>query len=693
MADKKKVDEVKDKKTVAENKDEKKVVDKKDEQKVAQANVEKPQGKTNKSSKKADADVKAKDEVKADAVVEEKDDTINSKKKIKSNKSMSKKKKGIIAVVAALCVVAIALSIVLPVVFYRKPRIFVKSADQFVAGDKVGGLDKYFYSLEKNISCNELAIEGDNVYSIDMKKHSLNVSGEFAIKTSREGALYIGTRKSDTEYTSQKSSIKAKTIRIEAENMDVVIMADISCENLIVTGAKSLQIGSFLNGEDEIKQMEIVVKDTANVRFSGDIPGTATSNIDIYDANVSVDGGVTITNTLRLFNSKLTVNKLATLAKVELDETSSADVFGSVTNSIVGGMLVTMRDGYSCNTYQDVKTLVIYRDVKKTHFIMNCENVVYVEKLVQPVDINILEIENKVLCNVTQVKHASGYKLLVNDEEKEVRLNEQYGEEATRFDITNYVKDIGTYKISVLPIGNFNDEVDLTGLGHCTMYVDGDAISQNYNCVMTLQAPQNLRVNKDYILEFNAVDLADYYFVYVDGIMVVREDITSTQEDLSKYVGVIGDHSIKVKAFSVNENIDASAVAMHSFSTTIELEPVDNLTAQLNIGDRTTINMSWQGTANGYEYIVYLQVDKNPNRKYEVGRTSVIEETGELVYTIDFEELPEEWMVEYDSKKNTVFDVFVVAAEHDYYTRSAETSCNVKKPTVSTSTSTQTNAR
>ena len=174
--------------------------------------------------------------------------------------------------------------------------------------------------------------------------------------------------------------------------------------------------------------------------------------------------------------------------------------------------------------------------------------------------------------------------------------------------------------------------------------------------------------------------------------MVVRDDITSTQEDLSRYVGVIGDHSVKVQAFSMNENIHTSSVAMHSFSTTLELEPVDNLTAQLNIGDRTTINMSWQGTANGYEYIVYLQIDKNPNRKYEVGRTSVIEETGELVYTIDFEELPEEWMVEYDTKKNTVFDVFVVADEHDYYTRSAESSCNVKKQTV-TSTSTQTGVR
>lgn len=692
MADKKNVDEVKDKKTVAENKDEKKVVDKKDEQKVAEAKVEKPQDKTNKSPKKADADVKTKDKVKSDAVVEEQDDTVNSKKKIKSNKSMSKKKKGIIALVAALCVVAIVLSIVLPVVFYNRPRIFVKTADQFVAGDKVGGLDKYFYSLKKNISCNDLTIEGDNVYSIDMNKHSLIVNGEFAIKTSREGTLYIGTRKSDTEYTSQKASIKAKTIRIEAENMDVVIMADISCENLLVTGAKSLQIGSFLNGEDEIKQMEIVIKDTANVRFSGDIQGTATSNIDIYDANVSIDSGANITNTLRLFNSKLTVNKLATLAKVELDGTSSADVYGSVTNSIVGGMLVTMRDGYSCNTYQDVKTLVIYRDVKKTHFIMNCENVIYVEKLVQPVDINILEVDSKVLCNVTEVKHASGYRLLINDEEKETRMNEQWGESSKVFDITDYVKDIGTYKVSILPIGNFNDELDLTSLGHCTMYVDGDAISQNYNCVMTLQAPKNLRVNSDYIFEFSPVELADYYLIYVDGIMVVRDDITSTQEDLSRYVGVIGDHSVKVQAFSMNENIHTSSVAMHSFSTTIELEPVDNLTAQLNIGDRTTINLSWQGTANGYEYIVYLQVDKNPNRKYEVGRTSVIEETGELVYTIDFEELPEEWMVEYDTKKNTVFDVFVVAAEHDYYTRSEEASCNVKKPTV-TSTSTQTSAR
>ena len=620
-------------------------------------------------------------------VEDKKDDFVNSKKKITSNKSMSKKKKGAIALVATLCIVAIALAVVLPVVFYRQPRIFVKSADQFVAGNKVGGLDKYFYSLDKNINCDNLAIEDDNVYSIDMNKRSLTVNGEFSIKTSKEGTLYIGTRKSNTEYTSNKASIKANSIRIDAPNMDVVLMADITCTSLSVVGAKSLQVGSFLSGEDKIKQMDISIENTDQVRFSGNIPGTTTSNIDIYGAKVTIDGGVTITNPLHLYNGNLMVNNSATLATIELDGNSRAIVYGAITNSLIGGAQVTMEDGHSCNTYQDINTLVIYRDIKKSHLIKNCKNVIYVEKLAKPVDINIQEIGNRVFCNVTRVKHASGYSLYINDE----KITSLSGELNTTFDITDYVKDIGTYKVSVIPTGNFNDDADLTNAGHCTMYVDGDATSVNYNCVMTLQSPQNLKIkenNDELILEFDKVLHADYYLVYVDGLMVVRNDVTATTEDLSRYVGVIGDHSIRVQAFSMNENIHASSVSMISYSTTIPLEPVDiaHLTATLN-SEYTAINVTWHGTANGYEYIVYLQVDGNPNRIYEVGRTSVVDETGAVVYTINFEELPEDLNIEYDPESDTYFDVFVVAAEHDYFEKSVESSCRVRKPTVSTMTS------
>ncbi|MDE7215966.1 MAG: hypothetical protein K2O08_04080 [Clostridia bacterium] len=401
------------------------------------------------------------------------EEIVNSKKKIKSNKSMSKKKKSIIAIAASLCIVAIVLSIVLPVVFYCKPRIFVKNADQFVAGDKVGDLGKYFYMLDKNVACESLLIEGDDVYSIDMNKHSLTVDGDFTINTSKSGTLYIGTRKSDDEYTSKKASLKAKNISISAPNTDVVIMADISCENIIVT-AKSLRVGSFMNGEFTKMDMSIMAE---NVRFSGNISGSATSVIDIYNAKeVLIDSGVSITNTLQLTASNLTASLSSNLATVMLDDLSRATIAGTITNAILGGAQVNMQEGHSCNTYQDINTLVIYRDNQKSHLIKNCKNVIYVEKLVRPVDINIEEHGNRIFCNVASVKHASGYKLMINGEVAAV----QDGEQNTKFDITDLVKDIGTYNVSVLPLGDFSEGSDLTDVGHKIMYVDGESVSIEY---------------------------------------------------------------------------------------------------------------------------------------------------------------------------------------------------------------------
>ena len=270
-----------------------------------------------------------------DGYVEE--EVVNSKKKIKSNKSMSKKKKSIIAITVSLCIVAIVLSIVLPVVFYCKPRIFVKNADQFVAGDKVGELGDYFYMLDKNIVCDSMTLEGEDVYSIDMNKHSLTVEGDFVVNSSKSGTLFIGTRKSDDEYTSKKASLKAKNIRITAPNTDIVIMADISCESVSVT-AKSLRVGSFMNGEFTKMDMSIMAE---NVRFSGNISGSATSIIDIYNAKeVLIDSGVSITNTMQLTASNLLASASSNLATVMLDDLSRASVAGTINNAIMGLSLI-----------------------------------------------------------------------------------------------------------------------------------------------------------------------------------------------------------------------------------------------------------------------------------------------------------------------------------------------------------------
>ena len=676
MASKNKVDKVKDENTeIVTQDDEVEAVVEEDN-----ADVEAVEKKNGKKKDQKDTDVatkesKGKSSKDSDETAET-EEISNSKKKIKSNKSMSKKKKSTIAIVASLCIIAVVLSIVLPVVFYCKPRIFVKNPDQFVAGKKVGNMDKYFYILNKNINCENLIIEEDNVYSIDMNKHSLNVNGSLVINSSREGTLYIGTRKSDTEYTSKKASIRATDITITAPNMDVVIMADISCENMSVN-AKTLQVASFMNGE--ITKMDMSIS-AEKVKFSGNISGTATSIIDLQNVEeATVESGVYISNTLQLTSSNLTVMRSAILEKVVLDNNSKATISGTISNAIVGGAQVYMQDGHSCNTYQDINTLVIYRDTKKSHLIKNCQNVIYVEKLTSPIDINVHQAGNRFYCNVASVKHASGYRYFINGKQIAVQL----GEFNTRLDITDYVKEIGTYKIEAIPMGDFSEDSDLSAAGHRTMYVDGEGASIEYNCAITLEPPQNLRVKNGFILEFDPVLHADYYFVYVDGVMVLREDLAATTEDLSSYVGLVGDHSIRVQAFSFNENINVSAMSMISCSTTEAIEPVDSVSMSANLNsDNTAINVTWQGTANGYEYIVYLQTNGNVYTRKEVGRTSIVEESGAIIYTINFEELN----MKYDSM--TTYDVIVVAAEHDYFTQSDPTSCRVRRSSSSSSSST-----
>ncbi|MDE6189307.1 MAG: hypothetical protein K2G37_03365 [Clostridia bacterium] len=588
----------------------------------------------------------------------------SSKRKITSNKSISKKKKGLIAIAIAVVAVAIILSIVLPVVFYRAPRIFVKSGDGFTSGGNAGSMDKYFYVLSKNVESEDITISGNDVYSIDFNKHTLKVNGDFTISSEREGTLYIGTRESKTEYSSKKAHLEATNIIINTPNLNVVLMADVSCENLEIN-AKSVQLGNFLSRTDMSLQAE-------SVRLSGDIVGSTTSEIIITACpNVVVDSNVTIESSLNLIDSSLTVEKDGTLDTVVLDDTSKATVKGNITLAIIGGAQVTMEEGHTCQTYQDINTLVIFRDTQKSHVIKNCKNIIYVEKLAQPTDINIEEHNSKIICNVAKVNFASGYRFMLNGEV----VGETKGEGNTKLDITDYVKEIGTYTVSVMPLGNFTSETDLTNQGHKTMYVDGEESSIQYNCVMTLQAPQGLQISDDYVLTFAEVPHADFYIITVDGVMVVRSDISSNTADLTRYLSSMGNHSVRVQAFSVNENIQNSSVSMVSYSTTEKLEAIDSEQLKATFSsDFTAINVSWHGVANGYDYVVYLEVNGDRANRLELGRSSDVDEIGAIIFTVTLDEIG----IVYDQDSDDYFDIIVVAAEHDYYTRSDETTCRVK---------------
>ena len=577
-------------------------------------------------------------------------------KKEKKGLNISKKTKIIVSVTVVATVLVLLLGVMLPILLYHAPRIFVKTAEDFVAGDKVGEVGKYFYSLDKDISCDTLTLENGNVYSIDMNKHDITVTNDFNIVCTEErtGTLYIGTRKNDTTYNNKKATLKAKTIVINAPNLDVVIAADVVAESIDVT-AKSFAIANSRNGE--YSKLDINVTAQA-VKFNGNISASADSAINITECANIVVSGVKIESTLNIkTSSALTALKGSQISTLNLDDTSTASIAGSV-SLVNGGKQVVMELGHNCNTYENINALVIFRDSNKGSTIKNCRAVIWVEKLAKPLDINIEEVNGKIYCVVSAVQYASSYNYYVND----VLVSE--ANKSTKLDITDYVKEAGKYNIKVTPVGNYVSGMDLSEQNSGTMYIDGDAISTDYNCVFTLQAPQNLKVTKQdgqYILSFDSVLHAETYKIIIDGKEIKRSDASKTSEDITQYLAEVGNHSIRVQALNSNSNIHNSEESMTSCSITASLEAVTGITAELQDGNGA-INVKWQGVANGFEYEVSLQI--NGNNTVVVGRTSVLNEGGSVAFVINLDDLG----IEYSSADT--YKIIVKAVGHGYYTDS-----------------------
>ncbi len=598
-------------------------------------------------------------------------------------------KKGVIAIIASVCLVGVILAIVLPIVFFHQPRIFVKSADDFVAS-KVGGLDDYFYVLDNNISCDELIFNDEkaNIYSIDLNKHTLSVKNKFQINSSVAGTLYIGTRKGKEFIKHKKSNLKAGIIEIDAPNMDVVLLANVSCEILAIN-AKSLTLYDYDGGESSKIEANLSAQ---KIVFAGNITGLTTSQINVVDCpDVTVESGVSITNNICLKNSALRVKGGSTVATLDLDDASTAVVEGNISNTITGGKQVIMKPGHSCPTYQNIKTLVIFRDTDSHHYMTGCENVIYVEKLATPIDIIIEERNNRIYCKVARVKYATSYKFVISDGESdptEIHLPDQATADP-EYDITQYVSTPGkSYTVTVTPEGNYSDSLEFGEIGSSTLYTDGDSVSVKYDYVITLTMPTGLAVttSKDgeilkTTFEFNKVPDATSYKIFVDGNEInspsINDDGNKLYVDISQYVGKVGDHSVRVQAINTqNPNIKDSPVSMIAHSTTEKLQAVakESLNATISEDEGlAVIHASWQAVQNGYEYLIQLRI--NGTEIIEIGRTSILTD-GKVGYSINFKELG----LEYDSNiaLNGGYEIIVKAIGHGYYISSDEIDCKAE---------------
>ena len=218
----------------------------------------------------------------------------------------------------------------------------------------------------------------------------------------------------------------------------------------------------------------------------------------------------------------------STVATLQLDGDSTATVAGNISNTVIGGKQVIMQEGHTCPTYQNVKNLIIFRDLNATHNMTGCENVIYVEKLAQPIDIIIEERENRIYCKAAKVKYAKSYQFIISDgvAENDVILRwEKNTSDDPEFDITQYVSTPGkSYTITVIPEGNYSDDLNFEEIGSTTMYVNGDSISVKYDYIITLNMPTGLRVytktedeTTKTFFEFTKVPDANAYKIFIDN--------------------------------------------------------------------------------------------------------------------------------------------------------------------------------
>lgn len=642
---------------------------------------------------------KAESEEKKDDKKEEKSD---DKKEEKPKQKKKLDKKIVLIIAACVCLAGILLSIILPVVFYHQPRIFVKSANGFVA-KKVGSINKYFYVLDKGITCENLTLNDDNIYSIDLNKHTLKVTEKFTVETSKEGTLYIGTRKGKKFVTNKKSNLKAGTIEINAPDLDVVLMANVSCENLIVN-AKSLTLYNINNGAAAEIKAEITAQ---KVTFVGEVSGTTLSDIKIVNCpETIVEKGVKFEKIkLSLENSALTESADSAIASLTLDDNSTAIINGAITTSLEGGKQVIMKDGHSCPAYRNVKTLILFRKDGSNHNLINCEKIIYVEKLEKPVDILIEKRDNKIFCKVARGKYATKYKFVISDGNAENDVIEHIELKSStstpELDITDHVTTPGkSYTITVTPEGNYKDDLDFENCDESTLYTDGESVSEKYNYVITLTMPTGLFIYtrtegdvKSTIFEFDKVAYADSYKILIDGAVIDTskmdtEGYTCTL-DITQYVNKVGDHSIRVCAtHTKNPNIEDSPYTMISHSTTEKLkavavvpsgnaadknEKVLSATITENIGQNNEtiaiVHASWQGVQNGQEYLVKLKID---NTEIEIGRTSILTD-GSVGFSFELTDLD----IAYDSQlaKSGKYQIVVAALGYGYYETSDDASC------------------
>ena len=530
--------------------------------------------------------------------------------------SIKKKKRIIIAVVAAVLVVAITLGIALPIYFVNKDKIFVKSAEDFANYN-----DGTYFVLEKDVTVDgDLTI--DRLYNIDLNGHTLVVNGVLTVDSGTEGTLYIGTKKGK-EYIA-KGLLQADTLVISTANADVNLASSVTVNTMTVT-AKTFTLSSSAQANGTVTLNAPTANINGSVSFGeGENAKLVANGATALNVNADVSSAVEINSTTMYLAKNATVGSLA------VDSASRAAIYGNVSGEISSvaiaetpsdeatatadesetqtpsvNTVVLLGTDYSCPTVRNIGVLAIERRSGLAIDVYNCGEVKYIDRLASPVDINIDERSDGSLVAVaSKVQSAQGYAFSVDG-------GEWVTVETNEYDITSQLtSQTGTHRIEVYAKGNYSYDAPFDLGEGSRLYLDGGTTACEYTYQIQLATPSNLNVSVStvegkqvYTLTFDKVAFATGYDYYVNGTKYTfkhETDDALISIDISDKLAGAGSYAIRVVATADSADILTSKAAMTS---TVKIEKLNTptLSATVQEDGRTLLTIqTTEGVSTTY---------------------------------------------------------------------------------------------
>ena len=530
--------------------------------------------------------------------------------------SIKKKKRIIIAVVAAVLVVAITLGIALPIYFVNKDKIFVKSAEDFANYN-----DGTYFVLEKDVTVDgDLTI--DRLYNIDLNGHTLVVNGVLTVDSGTEGTLYIGTKKGK-EYIA-KGLLQADTLVISTANADVNLASSVTVNTMTVT-AKTFTLSSSAQANGTVTLNAPTANINGSVSFGeGENAKLVANGATALNVNADVSSAVEINSTTMYLAKNATVGSLA------VDSASRAAIYGNVSGEISSvaiaetpsdeatatadesetqtpsvNTVVLLGTDYSCPTVRNIGVLAIERRSGLAIDVYNCGEVKYIDRLASPVDINIDERSDGSLVAVaSKVQSAQGYAFSVDG-------GEWVTVETNEYDITSQLtSQTGTHRIEVYAKGNYSYDAPFDLGEGSRLYLDGGTTACEYTYQIQLATPSNLNVSVStvegkqvYTLTFDKVAFATGYDYYVNGTKYTfkpETDDALISIDISDKLAGAGAYAIRVVATADSADILTSKAAMTS-TVKIEKLSTPTLSATVQEDGRTLLTIqTTEGVSTTY---------------------------------------------------------------------------------------------